>query len=73
MRFEIFTAIEMKVMASEYHAASIFTLKMEAAWTSETLVSHHIIHEATIQNPMTFIENNLKLIFKLLVGKGFSK
>jgi hypothetical protein len=24
-----------------YHAASIFTLKMEAAWTSETLVSYH--------------------------------
>jgi hypothetical protein len=27
--------------ASEVHAASIFTLKMEAAWTSETLVSYH--------------------------------
>jgi hypothetical protein len=26
---------------SELHAASIFTLKMEAAWTSETLVSYH--------------------------------
>jgi hypothetical protein len=25
----------------EVHAASNFTLKMEAAWTSETLVSYH--------------------------------
>jgi hypothetical protein len=26
---------------SEVHAASIFTLKVEAAWTSAALVSHH--------------------------------
>jgi hypothetical protein len=26
---------------SEVHAASIFALKMEAAWTSEMLVSYH--------------------------------
>jgi hypothetical protein len=25
----------------EYHAASIFTLKMEAAWSSETLVYYY--------------------------------
>jgi hypothetical protein len=28
---------------SEVHAASMFTLKMEAAWTSETLVSYRNI------------------------------
>jgi len=27
---------------SEVHAAFVFTLKMEAAWTSETFVSYHI-------------------------------
>jgi hypothetical protein len=27
---------------AEVHAASVFTLKVEAAWTSGTLVSYHI-------------------------------
>jgi hypothetical protein len=29
------------VSCSQVHAASIFTLKMEAAWTSETFVTYH--------------------------------
>jgi hypothetical protein len=37
---------------SEDYAASIFTLKMEALWISETLVLYHKLHDVTTQHPL---------------------
>jgi hypothetical protein len=47
VNFEAFTVVMFHVEVfwvvtlSEVHATSILSLKMEAAWTSETLVSYH--------------------------------